>query len=129
MIVFPYVKWRGKLCPIVSVELSNKGKKIYTQAYLDTGATYSVFNADFADRLGLRLEDGKRVRFVIGDGGSIPVYLHEVGVGVDDLSFQGTVGFSSKLGTGINILGRVTVMDRFMICFDGRNRKVIWHAK
>jgi len=129
MIVFPYVRWRGKPCPIVTIELCKKGKSVFTQAYLDTGATYSFFNADFCERLDFKLKDGERVDFVIGDGSHISVYLHRINIKIEDLSFRSVIGFTKKLGTGINILGRTTVMDRFKICFDGKKKKILWHTK
>ena len=128
MIRLPYLMWRKRYSPIVTTRLLSQEKSVTTLAFLDTGATYSVFQGDFCERLGLTLEEGERVGITVGDGGIILVYLHELKVSIDELSFDTRIGFSDRLGTGINILGRETVMDEFVICFDGPNREVRWEC-
>ena len=124
----PYRRWRGKYCPIIEVEITNKNKKIRTMAYADTGATYSVFHSDFCEELGLLLRSGNRVDITVGDGGIIPVYIHKLLVKIESLKIIGNIGFSDRLGTGINILGRETILDEYMVCFDGKNKEIIWHT-
>ena len=119
MIKLPYLLWRGRYCPIIEVELSYKANKVRTLAYADTGATYSVFHSDFAEELGIDIQKGKRIDITIGDGGIIPVYLHNLSLRIDELKIKASIGFSSKLGTGINIIGRDGIMDEFMVCFNG----------
>jgi len=127
MIKLPYLLWRGRFCPIIEVELSYKTNKVRTLAYADTGATYSVFHSDFGEELGLDIHKGKRLDITIGDGGIIPVYLHDLSLRIDELKIKASIGFSSKLGTGINIIGRDGIIDEFMVCFNGRTKEVIWH--
>ena len=43
----------------------------------------------------------------------IPVYLHSLKVKIEDLEFIGEIGFSDRLGTGINIIGREGILDSF----------------
>jgi predicted aspartyl protease len=126
MIQIPYMVWRGKASPLVTTKLSVNDNSVTTLAYVDTGATYSVYNSDFCDRLGLNLQKGERVDIIVGDGGIIPVYLHEVKIKIEDLEFQAKIGFSDRLGTGINILGRETVLDEFTVCFDGKKKEIRW---
>ncbi len=40
-------------------------------AYVDSGATYSVFSADDAEKLGIDMEMGEPRYLMTGDGGSI----------------------------------------------------------
>jgi len=42
------------------------------EAYVDSGATYSVFTAQVANRLGLAYRTGRRVYVQVGDGSFIP---------------------------------------------------------
>jgi hypothetical protein len=52
MIKLPYLLWKGNYCPIIEVEVIKGDKQIRTIAYVDTGATYSVFHSDFCEELG-----------------------------------------------------------------------------
>jgi hypothetical protein len=113
----------------VTVKLASPSKSITTLAYLDTGASFSVFNSEYCERLGLVLLSGKRVDIMVGDGGLIPVYLHELDIQIEDIKFKAKIGFSDRLGTGINILGREGVMDEFVICFDGKKKETLWKTK
>ncbi len=63
------------LLSLVEVQIINKNRTVRTLAYLDTGATYSVFHADFAEELGLDIFSGERKEITVGDGGMIPLYL------------------------------------------------------
>ncbi len=128
MIKLPYLLWRGKYSPIIEVEVINRDKEVRTLAYVDTGATYSVFHSDFCEELGLILRSGNRIDITVGDGGIIPVYLHELTIRFEGMEIAGTIGFSDRLGTGVNILGRERVLDEYVICFDGKNREVIWYV-
>ncbi|RLF48285.1 MAG: hypothetical protein DRN20_04865 [Thermoplasmata archaeon] len=128
MIKIPYVSWRGRYCPLVEVQIINQDKIVRTLAYLDTGATYSVFHADFAEELGLDIYSGERKDITVGDGGMIPLYLFELKLIIEQIHIDALIGFSDRLGTGINIIGREGVLDDYMVCFDGKNREVIWHV-
>ena len=127
MMKLPYLLWKGKHSPIVEVELFNGGERIRTLAYVDTGATYSVFHSDYCEELGLVLRDGVRIDITVGDGGIIPVYIHPLTVKIEDLTLRGVIGFSDRLGTGINIIGRKDVLDTSMVCFDGNKKEIVWH--
>jgi len=123
-----YLLWKGKHCPIVEVELIHGNDEIRTLAYADTGATYSVFHSDYCEELGLVLRDGDRIDITVGDGGIIPVYIHPLAIRIEELSLRGAIGFSDRLGTGINILGRKDILDTSMVCFDGKNKEIVWHV-
>ena len=127
MITIPYTSWRGRYSPLVEVSILNNDRNVRTLAYLDTGATYSVFHSDFADELGLDLYSGERVDLLVGDGGMIPLYLFDLKLLIEGMGIDTRIGFSNHLGTGINIIGREYLLDEYMICFDGRKREIIWH--
>jgi hypothetical protein len=60
----------------------------------------------------------------VGDGGFIPVYLHSLTVIIAKLKLSGRIGFSDRLGIGINILGWESMFDNHLVCFDGKKRVV-----
>ena len=70
------------------------------------------------------MEKGRLIYSQVGDGGFIPVYLHELDIQLGPKIFQATIGFSGKSGIGFNILGRSSIFDKFMICFDDMKNHV-----
>ena len=99
---FNYARHRQRDIPLVPVSLRTGGKWSEVWAYVDSGSFYSLFDDKVADLLDLELREGERVLAVVGDGSFIPVYLHKVGmrIGVDEFGVR--IGFSSKLGVGLN---------------------------
>jgi predicted aspartyl protease len=91
------------------------------EAYVDTGATYSVFTAQVADRLGLSYRTGRKVYVQVGDGGFIPVYLHDLEIQIGKRRVVVPLGFSGKLGISFNLLGRTGIFEFFKVCFDERD--------
>lgn len=104
--------------PIVPLDiLSKKGIWIEFHAYIDSGAGFSVFHADDAEALGLKLEDGRKIYFTVGNGAQIPAYIHTVSVKFAGKKFQAQIAFSSSLGVGTNLLGLRSFFDKFSFCF------------
>ena len=126
MIKIPYKMWWGRYSPIINVELSKNDNKVQTLAFLDTGATYSVFKAELCNTLGIDLRSGKQLDIAVGDGNHIPVYLHDVFIKVENMEFKAKIGFSKELGIGMNVIGRDYVMDEYVICFDGIRKEILW---
>ena len=56
----------------------------------------------------------------VGDGGLIPVYLHNLLVRFAGREFNASIGFSDKLGVEFNLLGRASFFKKFMICFNDK---------
>lgn len=104
--------------PIITLGLKYNEKWYPVDAYVDSGAIYSIFRQSVGERIGLEIDKGRLIYSQVGDGGFIPVYLHELDIQLGPKIFQATIGFSEKLGIGFNILGRTGVFDRFIICFD-----------
>lgn len=126
---FPYVKFRGKLAPIVSVRLKGKKEWVSVDAYVDSGAAYSIFHLYVLETLGLKLEDGKKDYVTVGDGSQIVVYLHKITIEIADHEFKATIGFSKHLGIGFNVIGRLDIFGKFRICFDEKNKAVDFYLK
>ena len=134
----PYLKFRGRFLPIVSMWLKGHDDKEWVEfkAFVDSGAGYSVFQAEMAEILGLSLEDGEKEYVTVGDGSQIKVYIHKVRCKLADLpdepvgeEFGASIGFSRHLGIGFNIMGRLDIFDRFRICFDESERTVEFYLE
>ena len=122
---FPYLEIsRAVFAPIISLEIWTGGRWITCEAYVDSGATYSIFNADIATLVGLKYQKGQKIFVKVGDGGLIPVYLHQLPVRFAGVKFNATLGFSESLGVGFNLLGRADFFHRFKICFNDKERVI-----
>ncbi|OGX38946.1 MAG: hypothetical protein A3D87_03635 [Omnitrophica WOR_2 bacterium RIFCSPHIGHO2_02_FULL_50_17] len=120
---FPYREFsRGQFAPIVNLEVWGGGRWIEVEAYIDSGATYSIFHADTAGILGIAYANGKKIMIRVGDGNLISVYLNKLPVKFAEHRFNAAVGFSKDLGVGFNLLGRVDFFDRFRICFNDKEK-------
>ena len=116
---FPYILLEGRYLPIVPIEL--KGEEwIELRAFVDSGASYSIFHADIAEILGIEYTKGIKSHMTTGDGSHIPVYIHDIEVRFAEEEFNAKIGLSNKLGIGFDILGREGFFDRFVISFDDR---------
>lgn len=113
-IKFPYKIYRNIFCPIVTLEIS----QIAIDAYVDSGAFYSIFSIQEADLIGIDYKKGKQGSALVGDGNMIPVYFHSLPITIGNISFKATIGFSPRLGIGFNLLGRKDVFERFIVIFD-----------
>ena len=119
-IKFSYKIYRGIPCPIINLTVCG----IEMEAYADSGAFSSIFSLQEADLLGIDYSKGKAGSAVTGDGNIIPVYSHILPVHFGPLAFNATIGFSPKLGIGINLLGRKDFFERFTVVFDDAKKTV-----
>lgn len=90
------------------------------EAYVDSGAAYTVLHAQVAEGVGFDFRQGVLQYLQVGDGSFIPVYLHDVEMQIGPERFKGRVGFSEQLGVTFNLSGRETVFEKFKICFQER---------
>jgi len=122
---FPYQQRHGRFLPIIPIKLKSvSGEWITFDAFVDSGASYSIFTAEIGEILGLDVEDGNKIYVTVGDGSLITVYLHELEVKIGDKMFKATIGFSKQLGIGFNIIGRKDVFERFKVCFNEKEKIV-----
>lgn len=119
-----YKQYKGLIVPIVGIGIRYGGLWHLVEAYVDSGATYSVFRAGVAERIGLDFKKGKFINVEVGDGDKVPVFLHNLDIQLGGEIFGGTIGFSEKLGIGFNLLGRKSIFDKFKVCFDEKKRIV-----
>lgn len=103
--------------PIITIGIKPTRKWYPIEVYVDSGTAYTLLHAQTAEGMGFDYLTGERVYLQVGDGSSIPVYLHELELQVGPDQFLAKVGFSEKLGIGFNLLGKAGIFERFRICF------------
>ena len=89
----------------VSVELA-AGGSTRLLAFVDTGASYCLFQAEYAELLGLVLENGIQREFSTPNGAPVVGYGHEVRLTALGQSVDSVVYFTSDPGFRRNVLGR-----------------------
>ncbi len=124
-IEFPYSKDpQGRYAPLVYLQGWTGTHWLYLQAYVDSGASWSVFHLDVAQLLGVRLSKAKRHYVSLGNGSVLPIYLKRIRVRFAGQEFTVPAGFSDALRVGFNLMGRAGFFERFLMCFDERARTV-----
>ncbi|MBI2094324.1 MAG: hypothetical protein HYT88_06365 [Candidatus Omnitrophica bacterium] len=122
---FPYLKDAyGHHAPIVYLQVWTGNRWLYLQAYVDSGASWSVFHSDVAQLLGIKLNRVKRRYMTLGNGSVLPIYLKAIRVRFAGDEFSVPAGFSDALGMGFNLMGRAGFFDRFSMCFNDRARSL-----
>ena len=107
--------------PIIDLIIENKDKKIRTHAIVDTGASISIFRSEIAETIGINLEDGEK-RIFQGASSKLVGYVHEVKLTINNYSFRCKMAFSDDLQTGLNLLGRESVFDKFILLFNEKEK-------
>ncbi len=102
---------------MVEIGIQGTARWDTARAYVDSGASVSIFSAEVADRLGVRLKDGKLSTLTIGDGGSMEIHVHRLNVQLGPYRLLANIGFSEQLGIGFNLLGREDFFKRFDVTF------------
>lgn len=120
---FPYRKHADAFYPTVPVTISRLGRRLTVDALLDSGANYSLFRPEVADALGLPIDRGERVNFS-GISSEIYAFLHRVDLKLFEKAFQCEVGFSRKMQTSFNILGRKDFFELHELLFREKEKKV-----
>ena len=120
---FPYMKdGHGRYAPIVYLQAWTGNRWLYLQAYVDSGASLSVFHVDVAQLLGIKLNRAKRRYVALGNGAVLPIYLHGIRVRFAGNEFVAPAGFSDALHMGFNLMGRAGFFSRFELTFNDRKR-------
>jgi len=120
MYIIKYSHADGQLHPMLRFGLSCNGQTTTVTAYVDSGAAYSLFSPGVAFDLGVNYKAGRQ-RWVQGVGGVfIPIYLHRLRVQIGRFSFKATVGFSERIGIGLNFLGRKDIFNRLSFTFNDK---------
>ncbi len=81
---------------------------------LDTGSTFCVFQRQFAEALGIEVEEGTPERMRAATG-SFLAYGHELMISLEGIEWQATVYFAEDEFFPVNVVGRVGFLDRLRI--------------
>jgi predicted aspartyl protease len=119
-----YKSYKGLTVPIISVGINHAQIWYPVEAFVDSGATYSIFTDQVAATIGLEYKTGSKIFVQVGDGGLIAAYLHNLTIQLGKEKLVAPLGFSDRLGVGFNLLGRTGIFSYFKVCFDEKNRVV-----
>ena len=125
-VVFRYKPMAGRLSPTATLGLCLNEVWHRADFYVDSGAAYSIVHGDFARDAGFDFEAGEQMPVKVGNGGLISVFVHRIPMQFGPRRIDVRMGFSSKLGIGFHLLGRLDVFDHFRVCFHERERSVIF---
>ena len=124
-LAFKYSRLPGKEpAPIIPIQIKGRGGWIKSWAYVDSGATFSIFGRTDAERLGLNIDKSPGAMVTVGDGGQIPVVIYRLPIKVGKIGFQVSIGFSARLGVGFNLIGRKDFFERFDVTFSERKQEI-----
>jgi len=116
--------------PIIPIVLYGPNTSIGVEAYVDSGASFSVFNFELAKELEIDLKNARNQYFIVGDGGSIPSKLVTIPVQIGAEKFLSKVAFSERLNIGFNLIGRKGVFEYFdEVVFSEKAREVSFRRK
>lgn len=121
---YSYKFYKGGFYPIIKIQLKGPQGLLETEAYVDSGASTSLFHESTASDLGIDYTRGKIFNVMVGDGSFIPVYLHTIALKIGTVSFRAKIGFSAHLGADFNLLGQKDIFDRFIVTFNKRKKIV-----
>jgi len=129
-IVFPYKQINRRYMPIIPITLYGSNIAISVEAYIDSGATFSVFNYEIAGELKISLKDAREQYLVVGDGGFIPSRLIKIPVQIGSEKFISDIAFSEKLNIGFNLIGRQGIFEYFdEVAFNEKAKEVSFRWK
>lgn len=118
----PYKAYKREFYPIIPIQLKGPSGVMETEAYVDTGASTSIFRASTANLLRIDFTSGKANYIMVGDGSFIPVYTHKLPIKIGHIWLEAIIGFSDHLGAPFNLLGQKDIFDRFIVCFNKRKK-------
>lgn len=90
----------------VPVNLSCGPKSVRLMAKVDTGATYCIFQREYAEEIGIDVSTGRFERFTTATG-FFATFGHEVKLDCLGITSATTVYFAAEWGFPRNVLGRV----------------------
>jgi len=122
---FPYTRLGALFLPIVPVTITSRNVTFRTDAYVDSGAFYSIFRSELLNSLELRKEQGRIKMLKAADGKLIRGYLFRLTLEIGNIKLRPLIAFSDQLNVGFNLLGRHTVFSSFdEVAFNERRKTV-----
>jgi hypothetical protein len=106
----------------LDVEIKYNDASVRINAKIDTGATYSIFERHFGEKLGLDIENGMRQRFGTATS-SFYAYGFRVNLTAAEIELDSMVFFAEDESFNKNVLGRITWLDNLifgLIDYEGK---------
>mgnify|MGYP001563860194 CR=1 FL=1 len=128
-VTFRYGVFHGIHSPVIPLQLRGPRGWKEVWVYVDSGASVSILAEGEAHLLGLALTRGRLTYSTVGDGSSIPVYVHRLPIRIGAAQLTARIGFSPRLGVGFNLLGRQDIFTHFDITFSDATRRVIFRPR
>ncbi len=104
----------GKSGITISVELRLNNKTEITEAKVDTGSTYCIFNKSYGEKLGIEIEKGL-IENISTANSRFKAFGHQMTLVIGGYEFDATVFFSEDENFNRNVLGRHGFLDRVII--------------
>jgi len=123
LVSFPYYFNGSDYFPVIPLVFIIGGKRIRSQALVDSGATISIFGEEVAETLGIEIEKGEQT-MLGGVGGRIVGYIHTLPIRVAGKEFLCPIVFSREYLVSFNLLGREEFFKRFSITFEEKKNSV-----
>lgn len=98
----------------LEAEIRYSETSVKVNAKIDTGATYSIFERRFGEKLGLDIESGMRQRFGAATG-SFYAYGFRVTLVTAEIELDSMVFFAEDESFSKNVLGRITWLDNLIL--------------
>ena len=124
---FDYILYKGLYVPMIPVKLKCGEEWFERWAFVDSGATYSIFHPKELKGTGIEYKQGRKQMIIVGDGSFIPVNFLKLSIKIGDSEVDATIGFSEHLGVGFNLLGRKDIFDKFKVCFNDSKKVVSFY--
>jgi hypothetical protein len=99
----------------IPIRLSFGEQEVRLTAKLDTGASFCIFQRDYAEHLGIEVESGLPTRIATPAGGVFLAYGHILRLSCLEWEIETTVYFAESLSFNRNVLGRDGWLQHFRI--------------
>lgn len=123
---FRYKKFGNFLRPVIPVTVYHDNQKVTYEVLVDSGADFSVFDAEIGDLVGLDISSGKRgvVSGIAGQSSSY--FMHKIQISVGGWEFETNVAFMSQVGQTLNygVVGQIGLFENFVVTFDLSRREI-----
>lgn len=116
---FPYVRYAPFYRPVIPITLRNNDAHITYETLVDTGADISIFDAELAEPLGIKLYAGAEYPFSGIVGGSYG-YRHNVNLEIGGTLFPNVpIIFTATIAPeGYGILGHEGLFNKVRLVFE-----------
>src|SRR5262245_40981351 len=100
---FPYVRFHERSYPLIPITLRRGSYSVNTFAFIDSGASISVFRPEIARALRIPIHTKKSSRYGTASGG-VNIGVSHVEMIVENSRFKSKVGFSDSYVANFNII-------------------------